>query len=469
MRRLAVGSDRLAGNSVVVMPEPDQKKPAKPRQEIDFCELPDGTLVETISDPERAGQTALAVFRAGKLRVEQELRLKDRTLIPLEPSIPGIRHINFASGAEKAQSARDLLLDTAAVLNATMDVAPEQLVLIAAWVIGTYFVSKFPVAPYLSFVGSPGSGKTTALRALTLLCWRPLATSDISSAAFYNLSEKVNTTLLIDEAATLANRRQIFHLLRAGSTPGFVTFRKNESFRSFGARAFSWTELPDDAALNSRCLIIPMKCSSRRNLAPVTHPPLLEFARGLQRRLLYFRWRHYAELKVEVIAGEGTLQPRSRDLLRCLAAPLRGCPEAIKELASILKEQEALRDMISPQQAAVIGAVLKLSHRRNEGCWQIPFKNLKDIANEKLQAIGEPLFKSEKALGAELTKLGFGERKPTNSGTVLILTAEVRRSAHELRRIHNIELDNSESEKDGCGLCNPKAIPGAAPKASNKG
>jgi len=78
--------------------------------------------------------------------------------------------------------------------------------------------------------------------------------------------------------------------------------------------------------------------------------------------LLQFRLQSYSNLKVESVPGEEELQPRSRDLLRCLAAPFRGDSNIIQVLQSVLKKQESLREMISPRQQAVVRTVFDASH-----------------------------------------------------------------------------------------------------------
>jgi len=67
-----------------------------------------------------------------------------------------------------------------------------------------------------------------------------------------------------------------------------------------------------------------------------------------------------------------------------------------------------------------------------------------------------PGIKTEKALGHELTKLGFTDRDITNMGTVLTLSAATREAAHGLRRVHNVESGISQADMDACSLCQPK-------------
>jgi hypothetical protein len=441
---------------VITLSDPAKLQVPKVVEEIDFRELPDGTLLETIADPNEPGRTALAVFQNGEISIKPKFELGDRILFPLSNTLPGVRNIHFASGAEPYEGARALWEITVCLLKITLDLADEPLVLLAAYVLSTWLTEKFPIAPYLSLVGPPGSGKTTALRVLRLLCRRSLATADISSAAFYDLSENVTTTLLIDEAATLANRRQIFHMMRAGSTPGFVTLRKNYSYRSFGARVFAWTELPDDTALNSRSLIIPMKCSSRQNLRAPSNPEVLRVAARVQNHLLYFRLSNYATVRLCPIAGDEQLQPRARDLLRCLAAPFRGEPEITEILLSVMKDQQTLRDMLSPQQCATIAALFETIHHCIDGNWELLFSSLQQNVNNRLKQQGEAPIQSGHKMGKVLTSLGLTDRKPTNQGTALVLSRAIREQVHALARMHKVGTEITQRQMDSCRHCKVK-------------
>jgi ABC-type polysaccharide/polyol phosphate transport system ATPase subunit len=57
----------------------------------------------------------------------------------------------------------------------------KYLSVLADFVLSTWFVDRLEVAPYLSVVGLPQSGKTTLLKVLSLVCRRSLLIADISS------------------------------------------------------------------------------------------------------------------------------------------------------------------------------------------------------------------------------------------------------------------------------------------------
>jgi hypothetical protein len=141
-------------------------------------------------------------------------------------------------------------------------------------------------------VGPPGSGKTTALRILSLVWRRSLLTADITSAAFYDFCHRMHPTILIDETRTAGEPRALLHLLRSSSSRGFVGLRKDKAQLAYGPKVLSWVELPNDAALNSRCIVIPMHRTSRTNLKSPDDPKVLEFAERVRMRLLQFRFEN---------------------------------------------------------------------------------------------------------------------------------------------------------------------------------
>ena len=185
---------------------------------------------------------------------------------------PVSRHVSLPQGAEAYGGLRRLMGDVGRLLAACLDVDINSLLLMIAHVFCTWFPEKLPFAPYLAFVGPPSSGKTTALRILSLLCRRGLATSDLTSAAFYDVCHRMHPTILIDETATAGDQRTMLHLLRSSSTQGFVALRKGQAQLAYGAKVLSWVELPNDAAFNSRCIIIPMRRSTRVDLKGPNDP-----------------------------------------------------------------------------------------------------------------------------------------------------------------------------------------------------
>ena len=159
------------------------------------------------------------------------------------------RHVRLPSSyALAAPTVRAILDELDSFLGRCLDLDERYRFLLSCFVLSTWMVDRLPVAPYIALVGLPRSGKSTALRALYLLCRRALITSDISSAAFYRLCDRWTPTLCIDEAATAGQHRTLFHLLRSGTTRDAIAFREKQSYRTFGAKVVVWNQMPGDEA-----------------------------------------------------------------------------------------------------------------------------------------------------------------------------------------------------------------------------
>ena len=274
----------------------------KPVIETDFAELPDGTLLDTIEDPSNPARTLLAVYRDQSVHYANQFEADDRICVPVSRTTEILRHVRFSRGAKPYKSTDHLLGALTAVISHCLDMSDLQRVLLSCFILSTWLLEKLPVAPYVAFVGLPRSGKTTTLRLLDLLCRRSLLTSDITSASFYATCNRVTPTLVIDETATAGDQRALFHLLRVGSTRGSVAIRKNMAFNAYGPKVVCWTELPNDAALNSRCIIIPLQESDRANLLRVTDPKVQALANE-SRQMLQRKYRFRKIQRAEPRAG----------------------------------------------------------------------------------------------------------------------------------------------------------------------
>jgi putative DNA primase/helicase len=92
---------------------------------------------------------------------------------------------------------------------------------VALWIIFTYAIEAFDIAPLLAIL-SPvkGCGKTTLLLMLRALVHRPQVASNISPAALFRIIDRYHPTLLIDEIDTQLSRgnEELRGILNAGHT-----------------------------------------------------------------------------------------------------------------------------------------------------------------------------------------------------------------------------------------------------------
>jgi len=171
-------------------------------------------------------------------------------------------------------------------------------------------------------------------------------------------------TLLIDETGTAGERKKLFHLLRTGISRDVIALRKDQSFSAFGAKVVSWTELPNDPALNSRCITIPMYETRLSDLKRPTDRDIVEAAEDLQKRLLQYRLEKFRALSLPEITQEAPLYSRSRDLYEALALPMGECRKACQNLLDYFTfhHQITTREPLYPTHAAVLDFLYHYTH-----------------------------------------------------------------------------------------------------------
>jgi hypothetical protein len=427
-----------------------------PERKIEFEELQDGSLAEMIEDPINPAKSLLAVYANGTVRYTDKLQTGSEVLVPLSRTDPLLRHIVLPQGAEAYGGLRRLMGGVAALLAACLDVDFNSLFLIIAHVFCTWFPEKLPFAPYLAFVGPPSSGKTTALRILSLLCRRGLATSDITSAAFYDVCHRLHPTILIDETATAGNPRTLLHLLRSSSTRGFAALRKDKAQLAYGPKVLSWVELPNDAAFNSRCIIIPTHKTKWMDLQGPDDPKILQVAAKVRMQLLRFRFEHYHTLSPAKIPAGRQLCARTLDLYRALSLALAADEKACAGLADSIADQRRFQSpLLTPPQASAV-RVLYASIHNSPTTGGFRLSELTTAMSLDLASHGEPSGLRERKVGEILTTLGLTNRSRANPGNyVLWVSGADRVRIHQMALDYEVEGISSEPVEN-CEMCAKK-------------
>lgn len=169
-------------------------------------------------------------------------------------------------------------------------------VLVAAWIIGTYFYPIFPAYPFLNPKGPKRSGKSQFLTLLSQLCFNAIKARP-STAALGDTVDALRGTYLIDQADSLERKggEDLLDILadsykRSGGKRRIIEFDKNKhrdvvEYETYGPKAFaSIRELPED--LRDRCLIIPILRSQKSFYDPDDGSEMWKTMRGKLYRLL---------------------------------------------------------------------------------------------------------------------------------------------------------------------------------------
>jgi len=195
-----------------------------------------------------------------------------------------------------------------------------ELVTTAAYAMMTWFAFCYDSVPYLRFMGNFGSGKSTALRALSELCYRSVNISGVTSPApIYRIIKQIKGTLMIDEADLRGSvyRRQVTNILNHGYTRGVAVVRMGrrnepETFETFGPKVIATREEFSDPALESRCLTIKMPHRKIKEIESFSDARVLKAAESIRNKLLTLRMA-YADIQesLKIFRGQPLVTPES--------------------------------------------------------------------------------------------------------------------------------------------------------------
>lgn len=425
----------------------------------DFAELDDGTLLELVEDPADPNRTLLAVWQNPRNREVQyvrEFKDGDKTFVPWRRYSPVLKSIRLPKYALPYAFAKVIWEDLEKLISRCVDVQAKYIPVLADFIMSTWFVDRFQVAPYLSIVGLPQSGKTTLLKFLSSLCRRSLLIGDITELSFYRACSQLMPTILIDEAGTIRNSRSLRRILRTGTTRDAVSVRGDETYHAYAAKVVSWSEPPDDLALNSRCIQIPMSETTRTNLLRLNEPEVERAADTLQAQLLQYRLENYTVVCPAPVQGDEILRPRSRDLVRILSAPTFRNPQRSESLLKLVASGQAVpQEPLSPEQNAVLRALFSVIHLRDDFV-SVQTGDLTRTVNYFLQLAGEGQRLQPRKVGAVLTSLGFSNRTRTNSGWVVDLKRSDAEKIHQLAECYGIQNMSEGTlmvSREDCELC----------------
>jgi hypothetical protein len=422
--------------------------------------MKDGTLVELVEDGQNPVRRCFAIWKDGEVRFSDRLEQDGQVFVPTAKDSKMLGCIRLPRGVEPYGSATKLATGLESLISQCIGLDERYLPVLVNFVLSTWFVDRFLVAPYLSVVGLPQSGKTTLLRLLSLVCRRSLLLADISSASFYRACARFMATILIDETGTVGNNRVLRHMLRSGTTRDVLAVRTDGHLHSYGAKVISWLELPDDPALNSRCILLPMFESKSTTLLGTDDPRIRERAAHLQAQLLRFRLENFKMLQPVAVPGDEVLRPRSRDLLRTLAAATAQNVVRCQVLREFFESGHAApSEPLNPEQNAVLHFLFAVVHAR-EKYQNVWISELTQKVNDILKGGGEKMQLLPRKTGSVLTSMGFSHRTRTNTGWTLRLDRQDIERIHQLVACYGIDEFKGQFtvSRENCEFCRAAGV-----------
>jgi len=424
-------------------------------------------IVDLVLDPDDESKTKFICYQppenedpaenkgeAPQLAYSEILADNHHAYLPQQVDANLLKSIRMPVDAEPYESLAQLISDISHLILRCVAVSDVDARLLAHFVLSTWLIDRLPIAPYLALVGPPQSGKTTLLRVLHLLCRRSLFASDATSITLLHACDQLHPTLLIDETSSVEDPVALRRLLRIGNTPGSLVLRHKQSWNVFGAKVICWRELPDDAALNSRCIILPMHAVNDPALRLPDDPQIVSAAAVLQSQLLYYRLSNYNNIAVGNVALNEKFSAHARNLYFALAAPCIADEQSHRFVLEYLRIHElGCGDSLSAVEYAVLFALFHVAHLP-EDRGQLLTKEIAARANQYLQDQREHIQLQIRRVGSILTGFAFAQRRRTRHGWALVLQKEDEHRLHRIAERNGIDyLRDAMAGFVACPLC----------------
>jgi hypothetical protein len=403
-----------------------------------------GVLVETIRDPENPARMVFLRWENGSATIDHSIECEGQFFAPPDPTSTSFPALSLPDGLLPCGGPVKLLWEIASAISKFVKLRPDQIGIVASFILASWFADCFEAAPYLWIVGPLGSGKTKLLKVLWCLCRRGLIAGDLPSGSLYKLVDTWDPTLIIDEFefASSAAIGELLRLLRTGSTPGVPIFRNGRSFSTYCLKVISMRQPLGDVALSSRGLIISM-LPTKEDTPPLDTAAMKRLEEEFQPKLFMFRLQNHAAVKnfSNLPNAFDGLSPRMRQIARAFAAPFLGDAGITSELLQSLEGYDyegSIERALEPEWLVAEGLMvvchdgIGIGSGRISSVSDILVGGLATRVNQSLADQFEGLRLGAKKVGMVLKGLGLPTTRLGRSGRGLTLTPGLKRKIHEV-------------------------------------
>jgi hypothetical protein len=435
-----------------------------------------GVLFELARDPQDSARTVFLQWKDGNAVVLRSIERGDQVFIPPDLESKTFPGLSLPNRLLPCGEPAEMLAELAVAISKFVVLRPDQLKVVTAFVLATWFPDCFEAAPFLWVVGPLGSGKSKLLRFLSCVCRRGLVAGDIRGGSLYKLMDVWHPTLLMDEfeAAGSGANTELLRMLRASSSPGVPTVRNGVGFSTYGLKAFSSRQPLSDAALLSRGLIISMAPTSF-DTQPLREAAMRELESEFQPRLCMLRFQNHSAVRNQYASAIDLrgLSPRMKQIARALTAPLLGAAEDTSDLLRILAgcdDEERAERFLEPEWlvARTLFAVCHEGLSNQRLVSEILVGGIAAQLNQKLQVEGEEIKLGTKKVGLVLRSLGVPPVRLGRMGRGLVLTPGLKRKVHDIAAWLGIDrraIEPSAAVEHGygggfCPLCEEFGLAG---------
>ena len=215
------------------------------------------TYVESIL---RGKTPSLLMRDAEGFKIVEYVESGFEIVIPENPEeLPYTQYQDF-SHCEPEHLEKDRLLDSIYdAINKTQSLKEDEKLFILAQILGSYCLDWMSSVHYLAFIGDISTGKSTILKLLQKLMYRPLYTTQISDwdiLKFLGTDNDCNGVVLIDECQDIEKNRSLHDIFKQGYKKNNPITKNNKSFNTFSIYCLAGERLVDDRAIRDRTIPI---------------------------------------------------------------------------------------------------------------------------------------------------------------------------------------------------------------------
>ena len=438
----------------------------KENQERTSCYKGEGLLLEEIYNPALTPPFQFAYF----LKPEDPLPIPEekyedvvngKVIYPLNDANIEKGIVRLPSMAEEYGDDKTLISEIRSFIHKYVEVDELFEKLSSYYVLLTWIYDCFDVVPYLRVIGDTGVGKTTFLKTVGSICYKPIfCAGAITSAPIFRFIEMYHGTLIIDEADFRRSDgyEEIVKILNCGYTKGMPVLRcrENKSFFPDGYDCFSPKLIAtrntfQDPALESRCITYQMKGREKDDIPLILPPEFYQEALTIRNKLLLWRLRNYKERKIDTTLIIKGIEDRLNQISLPLLSIINN-EDFRDELGLFIWEynQKLIKERGMTTEAEVIETIADLVKDGNLGP---TIKEITEKYNEKY-AVSEKSKITPKKVGAIIRRLNI-ETKQGSDGYYHIIynqkefeKIQSRFSLIPFREVREVRKSENEPEID---------------------
>lgn len=397
---------------------------------------PDGMLVEAIQQTVD-GPTALAIARDGAFRVVSAWEHDGARFVPVSAAHNLVKHraVRLPGTPQEYGTVEKLCADIEGYATKYLSLSPSFLKIATTYVLLSWVYDAFNEVPYLRFRGDYGSGKTRALIVFGSIAYKGFFASGASTVSpIFHTLDSFKGTLIFDEAdfRFTDEKAELVKILNNGNVKGFSVLRTQvtaakefepRAFSVFGPKIVAMRGSYEDRALESRFLTEEMSGRALRPDVPISLPQEQELeAHILRSKLLMYRFRQHASVRIDPSLIDRTLEPRMNQiLLPLLSVAPPEARDAIRQYASQVQDG-IVSDRSSSSEGQVLSVIAGLILGSPKTV--LPLQDIVDAFTAKFGAEYERPISNRFIGGVLRNRLGL--RLYKSNGVVVVLKDEAR-------------------------------------------